>query len=949
MLKKENVELDGSIFEALELFFRYRDKNIIESLATAFEKVSEKLLHQHDGVQVDGSLLLKYFSLIRSLIESNVDICLKVAKSLHTLTDLFSVDISDCAKVVINDLLQCLSALQKFVRSSASGPGAGAGGGGGNAGGGGLPVPPPQLAPQPSKLTFPTDPGVLSPTGALQTPLSRDGSKSVRQLEGPPGTEEEEGSLFEYARAVTTETGGMPGEELKELLGSIEIFDSEGGAIFMIHNHLVRIFINLMIKESGSLLITYEEGIEFTKTLIVKSTLEFPDYMKEEIRRLVNARIKSFRFQEIFLDAGFYKYVKELFSVKNEDLLRALIKIYEILITLNFEANQELVNSILAELAEILKFSTKHEVIAQIIAIFISSSPQSLSFVSLEQLAALYQQMAHTPNLSLLLEVTKLIVISFRDTPGLSIRKHQPLVAQIVNTLIQRLGETSPPACKLGEDPSAGSSSDLMAMHGSSQGLQQVFESKDQRNKLIHVLLSYAKEIAGENLASDLLEAGDNLRAIAEAVVAEPRNEEFLMQLLRISVAACGSLSGEVSEEQSGLQHYISQLVFELCDEIIGVVQKSSENYYCKVLANDLFNLTMLMHLPCSEQTQRFFLKLTKLVKHPLDEIVTNTISFFGSYFVIHVDTPGLVAMFQTLGVVSMLAGLVAETKLAKSILGPDARRECLLLELFCSLQKLFKDAELLGGFPRKEALIHKTTELLGGTANVALLESIAQTLLVMLANPDCEALFLAQPHSLATLIDLLPRYAANPSLYGGLTLSILRIFERTSANPVNHGVLLEAESLSHLHALISTAAGGIALPDIELALAQILNNVCRFTGAATVLASLEQNSLLTLELLLFQGQPDYKKGVLVLSTLFFMLETQREAVAPRLAHLTNPLIELSQNSKYFKHRKVAEAILAELGLDVSAFSQNQEHHILQIFHQFGIATGAGAAAGGSL
>ena len=136
------------------------------------------------------------------------------------------------------------------------------------------------------------------------------------------------------------------------------------------------------------------------------------------------------------------------------------------------------------------------------------------------------------------------------------------------------------------------------------------------------------------------------------------------------------------------------------------------------------------------------------------------------------------------------------------------------------SLQKLFKDAELLGGFPRKEALIHKTTELLGGTANVALLESIAQTLLVMLANPDCEALFLAQPHSLATLIDLLPRYAANPSLYGGLTLSILRIFERTSANPVNHGVLLEAESLSHLHALISTAAGGIALPDIELALA---------------------------------------------------------------------------------------------------------------------------------
>ena len=126
-------------------------------------------------------------------------------------------------------------------------------------------------------------------------------------------------------------------------------------------------------------------------------------------------------------------------------------------------------------------------------------------------------------------------------------------------------------SCKLGEDPSAGSSSDLMAMHGSSQGLQQVFESKDQRNKLIHVLLSYAKEIAGENLASDLLEAGDNLRAIAEAVVAEPRNEEFLMQLLRISVAACGSLSGEVSEEQSGLQHYISQLVFELCDEIIGV------------------------------------------------------------------------------------------------------------------------------------------------------------------------------------------------------------------------------------------------------------------------------------------------------------------------------------------------------------------------------------------
>lgn len=54
---------------------------------------------------MDGSLLLKYFSLIQSLIESNVEICLKVAKSLHTLTDLFSVDISDCAKVVINNLL----------------------------------------------------------------------------------------------------------------------------------------------------------------------------------------------------------------------------------------------------------------------------------------------------------------------------------------------------------------------------------------------------------------------------------------------------------------------------------------------------------------------------------------------------------------------------------------------------------------------------------------------------------------------------------------------------------------------------------------------------------------------------------------------------------------------------------------------------------------------------
>lgn len=51
-----------------------------------------------------------------------------------------------------------------------------------------------------------------------------------------------------------------------------------------------------MIKESGSLLITYEEGIEFTKSLIVKSTQEFPEYMQDEIRRLVNARIKSFRF-----------------------------------------------------------------------------------------------------------------------------------------------------------------------------------------------------------------------------------------------------------------------------------------------------------------------------------------------------------------------------------------------------------------------------------------------------------------------------------------------------------------------------------------------------------------------------------------------------------------------------------------------------------------------------
>ncbi len=428
-------------------------------------------------------------------------------------------------------------------------------------------------------------------------------------------TEEDGASVFDFARqgSVASETG-LAAEEVRDLLGSIQIYEGEG-AVFKVHNTLVRIFINLMIKESGSLLITYEEGIEFTKSLIVKSTQEFPEELQEEIRRLVNARIKSFRFQEIFLDAGFYKYVKQLFNVKNEDLLRALIKIYEILITLNFEANQELVNSILAELSEILAFSSKAEVIAQIIAIFISSSPQSLRFISLEQLAALARGPAQV---DLLLEITKLIVIFFRDTPDLAIADHTPLVATIVAALVANLKNTPPTArvSLLLDEGAAG----LLAPSQTA-----LLERKTQRRKLIQVLLSYAKEIASESekggqaLAQALLTDNHTLRAVAEAVVSETRNEEFLMQLLRVCIACCGSLSMEVSEHQTALQAYVSGLVFDFADEILAVIHKSSENYYCKVLANDLFNLTMLLNLHNEDPTLHLFHQLTRLFNHPLD------------------------------------------------------------------------------------------------------------------------------------------------------------------------------------------------------------------------------------------------------------------------------------------------------------------------------------------
>ena len=93
--------------------------------------------------------------------------------------------------------------------------------------------------------------------------------------------------------------------------------------------------------------------------------------------------------------------------------------------------------------------------------------------------------------------------------------------------------------------------------------------------------------------------------------------------------------------------------MFELCEDIINVIQKSSENYYCKVLANDLFNLTMLMNLPTSDLTLIYFRKLTRLFKHPLDEIAVNSISFFGSYFIIHSDTQGLVPMYEQLEIVT--------------------------------------------------------------------------------------------------------------------------------------------------------------------------------------------------------------------------------------------------------------------------------------------------------
>lgn len=78
--------------------------------------------------------------------------------------------------------------------------------------------------------------------------------------------------MLDFARQGSTiKETGLAGEEVRDLLNKIQIYESEG-AVFKIHNTLVRIFINLMIKESGSLLITYEEGIEFTKSLIVKST-----------------------------------------------------------------------------------------------------------------------------------------------------------------------------------------------------------------------------------------------------------------------------------------------------------------------------------------------------------------------------------------------------------------------------------------------------------------------------------------------------------------------------------------------------------------------------------------------------------------------------------------------------------------------------------------------------
>lgn len=74
-----------------------------------------------------------------------------------------------------------------------------------------------------------------------------------------------------------------------------------------------------------------------------------------------------------------------------------------------------------------------------------------------------------------------------------------------------------------------------------------------------------------------------------------------------------------------------------------------------------------------------------------------------------------------------------------------------------------------------------------------------------------------------------------------------------------------------------------------------------------------------------------------MLQTMFAMLDSQHEAVAPLLNPLTGELINLSKSGKFFKHRKVAEAILTELGIDVTPFSPNQEQDMLTIFKQFNI------------
>lgn len=88
---------------------------------------------------------------------------------------------------------------------------------------------------------------------------------------------------------------------------------------------------------------------------------------------------------------------------------------------------------------------------------------------------------------------------------------------------------------------------------------------------------------------------------------------------------------------------------------------------------------------------------------------------------------------------------------------------------------------------------------------------------------------------------------------------------------------------------------------------------------------------------MLLSKNVDYQKGVIVLQTMFAMLDAQHDAVAPLLSSLTSELINLSKVGKFFKHRKIAEAILTELGIDVTPFSPNQEQDMLTIFKQFNI------------